>query len=56
MFNRHHAEQRLLKMIEDAKSSSVEPPTDVEPQSEPEASRPIAFHSEIDDVARPENL
>lgn len=56
MFNRHHAEQRLLKVIEDAKSSSVEPPIEVEPQSEPEASRPIAFHSEVDEVARPENL
>ena len=50
MFDRQHAEQRLLEAIEEAKSAPVEPPP------APETSSPMDFQSEAEEVARPEEL
>ena len=50
MFDRQHAEQRLLEAIEEAKTAPVEPPP------APETSSPVDFQSEAEEVARPEDL
>lgn len=50
MFDRQHAEQRLLDALEEAKTAPVEPPPP------PEASSPMDFQSEAEELARPEDL